>query len=383
MRRFGTVLGAVALVVGVTVPASADQPERHVLYDHGSSYPKVVRLRDGVLLAGVTTNIGRDGVGVIEASTDDGRTFQEAAEIRDPTAADGGSVCCATLFVLPAAVGSLPAGTVLWAGSTGSGAPLAQRTSRQRLWASEDDGLDWHFVSDIAVAPNHYNTWEPSLSVAADGDLVAFYSDETDKQHHDQKLVQVRSADAVHWTDYRETVVSDKWDVRPGMANVIRLPDRGYLMTYEVCNNDFVHLCGVYFRRSADGWDYGDSRDLGTVVHTADGKFMRHTPFPAWSPGPGPAGTILLISEMIVNADGSVAPENGAAIWTNDDLGDGPWSEIPAPITVTGVQNAGCKNFSPGLLPSPDGTSVLEVDTDLDGSVCTTYYAEEPLPFPA
>lgn len=379
MRRFGAVVGAVWLVFAFAVPAGAGQIVRQVLYDQGSFYPKVVLLRDGRMLAGVTTNIGRDGVGVIEASADGGRSFQQVAQIRDSTAANGGSVCCASLFVLPSQVGGLPAGTVLWAASTGSGLPTAQRTSRQRLWASEDDGLHWHFVSDIAVAPNHYNTWEPSLSVARDGELVAFYSDETDKQYHDQKLVQVRSADAVHWTDYRETVVSDQWEVRPGMANVIRLPDRGYFMSYEVCNNDLVHLCGVYFRRSADGWDYGDPRDLGTTVRTADGEFLRHTPFPAWAPGPGRDGTILLISEMIVNADGSVAPENGAAIVANSDLGDGPWFELPAPIAVTDVRNTNCKNFSPGLLPSPDGTSLLEVDTDVAGSVCETYYATEPL----
>jgi hypothetical protein len=210
--------------------------------------------------------------------------------------------------------------------------------------------------------------------VARDGRLVAFYSDETDKAHHDQKLVQVRSSDAVHWTDYRETVVSDTFVVRPGMANVIRLPDRTYFMTYEVCNNDFVHLCGVYYRRSTDGWDYGDAHDLGTEVRTADGKYARHTPFPAWS-----AGTILLISEMVVLANGSVAPENGRTILANDDLGNGPWYELPAPIAVTGVHNSGCKNFSPALLPSPTGRTVLEVDTDLDGSTCKTYYATGPL----
>lgn len=380
MGRIGAVLGAVVLAAALSTPSVAtDQPVRHVLYDHGSFYPKVIRLADGMLLASVSTNIGRDGVGVIEASTDGGQTFQQIAQIRDPTAANGGSACCASLFELPSPVGNLPAGTVLWAASTGSGAPFAQRTSRQRLWASEDNGLNWQFVSDIAVASNHYNTWEPSLSVAGNGDLVAFYSDETDKKHHDQKLVQVRSSDAVHWTDYRETVVSDSWSVRPGMANVIRLPDDSYFMTYEVCNNDLVHLCGGYFRRSTDGWDYGDPHDLGTSVRTADGKFVRHTPFPAWTPGPGPDGTILLVSEMIVNADGSIAPENGQAVLANGNLGNGPWYEIPAPIAVPDVHNTNCKNFSPGLLPAKDGSSLLEVDTDLDGNVCKTYYATEQL----
>lgn len=385
MRRTGTIVGAVLLAL-LSAPAAGalDQPVRHVLYDHGSFYPRVIRLTqpgigEGVVLATVTTNIGRTGVGIIEASEDDGATFHQVAEIRDPTAANGASVCCATLFQLPTAVGRLAAGTVLWAASTGQGAPAASRTSRERLWASTNAGFSWHFVSSIAVAGNHFDTWEPSLSVAADGRLVAFYSDETDDAHHSQTLVQVRSSDGVHWTDYRATVVGARWTVRPGMANVIRLPGGGYFMSYEVCNNDFVHLCSVYFRRSTDGWNYGDPHNPGTSVRTFDGKYERHTPFPVWSPGPGPNGTILLISEMVVNADGSIAPENGRTILANGANGNGPWYELPAPIAVAGVNNTGCKNFSPSLLPARDGRSVLEVDTDLDHGVCKTYYAQEPL----
>ncbi len=372
-----TVLG---LLLAGTHMLGGPGPARHLLYGGGSFYPRVIRLADGRLLASVTTMVGSGGIGVIEASDDGGRTFREIAQIHDPTATDGDDIGYATLFELPAPIGAFPAGTVLWAASTGWGASAATRTSRQRLWASTDRGTHWRFVSDIAVSPNRYDTWEPSLTVAGDGRLVAFYSDETDKAHHDQKLVQVRSSDAVHWTDYRETVVSDTFVVRPGMANVIRLPDGTWFMTYEVCNNDFVHLCGVYDRRSADGWDYGDPHDLGTEVRTTDGKYLRHTPYPAWSPAGGPAGTILLISEMVVNADGGIAPENGRTILTNTRLGTGPWSEIPAPIAVADVNNTNCKNFSPSLLPSRDGSGVLELATDRDGSVCRTYYASESLP---
>lgn len=370
MRWISAMLGM--LLIGTQVLSAP----RQLLYDGGSFYPRVIRLSDGRLLASVTTAIGGFGVGVIEASDDDGHTFHRIAEIHDPTATHG-DMGYASLFELPSHVGAYPAGTVLWAATTGWNAPVQTRTSRERLWASTDRGTHWRFVSDIAVAPNHYNTWEPSLSMAGDGELVAFYSDETDKPRHDQKVVQVRSADAVHWTGKQDTIVSDTFVVRPGMANTIRLPDGSWFMTYEVCNNDFVHLCGVYFRRSADGWNYGDPRDLGTEVRTTDGKYVRHTPYPAWSPAGGPAGTILLVSEMIVNADGSIAPENGAAVLTNTNRGSGPWSEIPAPLTMTGVNNTNCKNFSPAILPSRDGATLLEMATDLDGPTCRTYYATE------
>jgi hypothetical protein len=365
-----------AILVSVLLTAPA--PQRQVLYDGGSSYPRVIRLESGRILASLTTNDGPQGLGVIMASEDDGRTFRQLAEIPDPAAAGGIGICCSTLFELPSPVGALPKGTVLWAGTVGYLA-AQNRQTKQRLWASTDRGVTWSFLSDIAVSPNQHNAWEPSLSVAADGRLMAFYSDETDKTNHDQKLVQVRSRDALQWTDYRETVASDAWNVRPGMINAIRLPGHGYFMTYEVCNNDKVHLCSAYFRRSADGWDYGDPRDLGTVVRTADGKQGRHTPVPAWSPGPGLQGTILLITEMLVHNGGAIAAGNGGTILANDNWGDGPWYEIPAPIAVSGVDNEGCRNFSPGLLPSRDGRSVLEVATDYDGPVCKTYYATGPL----
>jgi hypothetical protein len=367
----------IALLAALPVAASA-VPKREVLFDGGSSYPRVIRLGDGTVLASLTTNDGRQGVGVISASTDDGQTFHRRATISDP-AADGTGICCSTLYELPSAVGQLPAGTVLWANTSGYAVAGESRRTRQRLWASTDGGTTWRFLSDIAVASNQFATWEPSLSVAADGRLVAFYSDETDKGHHDQKLVQVRSADGLQWTDYRETVVSDVWEVRPGMINAIRLPDGGYFMTYEVCNNDKVHLCSAYFRRSADGWDYGDPRDLGTLILTADGKRGRHTPVPAWSPGPGPSGTILLITEMLVHNGGALAAGNGGTILASDSRGEGAWYEMPAPIPVSGVDNEGCRNFSPALLPALDGKSVLEVTTDYDQGVCKTYYAIGPL----
>lgn len=397
MRRIGRgALLVTSLVVAATmVGASFDTPvvtavggapsARHVLYDGGSFYPRIIRLAhsgsaDGTILVSVTTNIGNDGAGIIESSTDGGETFHQLATIRDPDAADGAGICCSSLFELPIRVGKLPAGTVLWADSVGYTAPPAHHTTRQRLWASYDHGATWQWLSDIAVAPNQYNTWEPSLEVDSDGSLVAFYSDETDKTRHDQKLVQVRSADGVTWTGYQETVVDDDWSVRPGMADTIQTPYGVYYLVYEVCNDDKVHLCEVYFRASPDGWNFGDPHDLGTEVRTANGRYPTHTPSVAWSPGPGPAGTILLVAEMLVNPDGSLAPDNGDVILTNDELADQPWQEIPAPIAISGVHNGGCKNFGSALLPSADGGSVLEVATDLDGSVCKTYYGTEPLP---
>jgi len=154
------------------------------------------------------------------------------------------------------------------------------------------------------------------------------------------------------------------------MPGVRQLPDGTYFMVYEVCNLP-EPLCSIYFRTSRDGWDYGDPASLGTGVRTVDGKYPRHTP----TIDVTPSGRILLVSEMLVDADGSQASDNGAAILVNDRQGAGAWREVAAPVATPGVNNEGCRNFSPSVLTSPNGLTVLEISTDLDGDVCKAYYA--------
>ena len=224
------------------------------------------------------------------------------------------------------------------------------------------------------MSPNQYNAWEPEISMAADGQLVLFWADESDKPRHDQKIVQVRSADGVRWGDQRDTVAHSDFFVRPGMPVVRRLPDGSYLMAYEVCNLP-EPLCAIYVRTSADGWDFGDPFVLGTGVRTADGKYPRHTP----NIDVTASGVVVLVSEMLVNADGSHAVGNGAAVLVNERGGAGAWREVPAPVATPGVNNEGCRNFSPSLLASGDGRSFLEISTDLDSGVCKAYYATGPI----
>lgn len=379
IRTLGTFIAVILLALAVPAEAA---PPRQLLEDVGSSYPRVIRLEHGPGAGRIITSIGSmiDGksVGLIHESVDRGRSFRRIAAISDPDPVSVG-MCCATLFELPRQVGDMPPGTLLWATTAGlDTAP--ERQVRQRLWRSDDIGRTWTFLSDIAVSPNQQPGWEPELSVSADGALVAFYSDESDTAHHDQKLVQVRSADGKTWGAPEDTVKHQRHGVRPGMIGVRALPDGTYFMVYEVCNIDLLRNCGVYFRTSADGWDYGDPIDLGTQVITESGRYPRHTPTIAWSPKTGSGGSILLISEMLVEADGTLSAGNGGTILVNDPEADDPWEEFPAPIPVTGVNNEGCRNFSPSLLPSRDGRTVLELTTDLDNGVCKTFVATGPIP---
>lgn len=373
----GFLVGVVVVLVGVLGgwPAAAVPPGAQLLYDGVGAYPRVVRLAhsgayNGLLVASINSNRDGDGVGLIFQSRDAGRSFRQVAVIAEPDGVRGRGQCCGVLFELPRALGVLPAGTLLWANTTGWEVAPGERHVKQRLWQSPDRGRTWRFLGDMAVSPNQYNAWEPELSMAADGQLVVHWADESDKPRHDQKIVQARSRDGVHWTDQRDTVKSGNFFVRPGMPGVRQLPDGSYFMVYEICNLG-EPLCSVYFRTSRDGWDYGDPFNLGTGVRTADGKYPRHTPTIDITR----SGRVLLVSEMLVNADGSHAADNGAAILVNDRWGAGAWREMAAPVANSGVNNEGCRNFSPTLLASPDERSVLEIATDFDGDVCKAYYA--------
>jgi hypothetical protein len=73
----------------------------------------------------------------------DGAPFRHIGEITDPEFGSG--VCCGTLYELPQQVGSLQAGTLLWAASVG------KKTERMatRIYRSNDEGCSWSYLRHI------------------------------------------------------------------------------------------------------------------------------------------------------------------------------------------------------------------------------------------
>lgn len=358
MKRLVAV-AAVLLLNSPTAVAATDP----VLSNDTGLYPRVIRLQDGRVLASVVTFAGNaDGLGAIFESTDGGTTFARVGTVADPEAADGQGLCCATLFELPRQIGAMPAGTLLWAASVGA----SDRPMSLRIWRSNDTGRSWSYLSNCATAPNLRGLWEPEFSVAADGRMVCHYADETDPAHS-QKLMQVRTADGVTWTDRVATVASPTVAHRPGMPVVRRLPNGEYVMTYEICGSPYG--CAVHIRRSSDGWNWGDRTWPGIRPQTVDGKYFTHTPTIAYG-----NGKLLLVGQILQNRDGSVASDNGRTIFVNTENAHGFWYEIAAPVAVTNPYDNFCPNYSSPMLLSPDGNRVLQLATDYDGNVCKTYY---------
>jgi hypothetical protein len=360
-------------------PIAQTLPQGPTLFENDYAfYPRVIRLEhsgtsNGTLVATVVRqNALGHWVGHLAESINDGLTFSALGDVDDPM--EAGGMCCQTLFELPVAIGTMPAGTLLWAASFGADVPTNRRMS-ERVWQSPDGGKSWSFLSTVTTSTTTLGTWEPEFTVSADGHLVIFYSDETDPAHS-QKLVAWRSTDGVTWTDYQAVVAPTTFTLRPGMANVRKTPDGNWLMSYEVCSTDNSHVCEVHVRSSPDGWSWGDPTNLGENVQLADGEF------PASSPTLTVAGNTVLLKAMRQrNADLSFAAGDGKAIFANVNDGRGAWFEIPAPVTMNDPgQPSQQPGYSNPLLGSADGKAVFLLATDYgaDGTL-HAYYASGPV----
>ncbi|HSU18366.1 MAG TPA: Ig-like domain repeat protein [Acidobacteriaceae bacterium] len=356
---------------------------RTALSNTTALYPRLIRLahnsdasKNGLIVASVTGFRNGSGEEDIYSSAD-GRTFAQIGAIVDSDFASG--LCCGTLFELPAQVGALAPGTLLWSGSVGQ--QSTTQPMQLKIYKSTDGGATWSYLSNCATATSPKSVggglWEPQFEIADDGALVCFYSDET-QSGHSQLIHQVRSYDGINWKDSTFTVASTISNDRPGMPVVTKLPSGTYFMSYELCG---PAACTVFSRTSSDGWNWGDPANMGRKVQTVSGQWLEHAPTNVWSPSATSTnGTILLIGQMLYDASGAVSSGNGITILTNHSAdGSGTWNTMPAPVQVPTAYNNYCPNYSSSLLPSTDGTTLLEFASDYVGSTCTTFFNTGPV----
>lgn len=294
--------------------------------------------------------------------------FRRIGRINDPAFAAG--LCCGTLYQVPVRIGPLRAGTLLWAGSVGKS---SERMST-RIYRSEDAGRNWSYLSDV-VAARPGGVWEPEFTVARDGSLILFFSDETDPAQHSQAIDEIRSADGIHWRDQRYVVASKIQQDRPGMPVVRRLADGRWMMTYELVGPARGIVC---YRLSDNGWDWGNSTDVGTAIRLPNGSFPANTPrFTVM-----PDGAILLAAHFVKTQALRLGERNGRVLFMNL-LGNPAlaWRTIPAPVPVPQAGRDGhdpCSNYSPSLLSSQNGAEVVEFASSWTDRGCLTSYAWAP-----
>jgi hypothetical protein len=379
------------LVLLLAVPTST-RAATGTLLPQATVYPRLVRLTygptasNGWIVASTT--------GKLFVSKDDGKTF---VFLSDAPVQPGSRLrCCETLYELPQAIGSLPAGTLLYSATYSSGitdppqprAPGTQpRVPREQgkpaieIYVSSDQGAHWTYHSTPVQGRGEKGTgglWEPEFSVSRDGALVMFWSDET-YSCCSQKLSKIRTTDGVTWKDSSDVVASVVEADRPGMIIVNRLPSNVYFMSYEICGDPVTGpKCAAYYRISRDGWNYGPASNLGKRIETADGQYFEHAPANIWSPSPlSPNGAILVVGQVLHNKDGSIASQNGKVIFVNPLLdGSGPWLPIKAPVEVPNSYDNPCPNYSSALKPVQDGSALLEFASDYyELRKCGMYFA--------
>ncbi|MEY9931591.1 hypothetical protein ABH926_006240 [Catenulispora sp. GP43] len=422
LGRAGTAAAAALLLLGsVTVgvmvtetpAAAAAMPTTGVLYapnlsanpNEDASYPRVIRLADsgsanGELLA----TFAHSGVGSQKAnfpiyrSSDDGHTWSASPIGTVTDTVHGWDLDGPTLFELPRAEGSLPAGTLLASGTAWNHGDYTQQAVE--VFASTDHGATWSYRSSCASESGTANSqghgiWEPEFAVAGNGDLVCYFSDERPSANgYNQVLAHVVSTDggATWGSEVYDVAVQDNVQ-RPGMTTVVKLPNGTYGMTYEDCKAGYDpdSACSVYFKTSPDGENWTPASGLGNLVQTSDGRHFLHTPGLAWSPIGGPNGTLLVSGQRVVSGnDGAITvqDESGTVLMANTNLGAGTWTETTAPVNTnpTGGYDTGetaCAGYSSPILPSVSGSTVLYLaGTHLSNGKCEVTFGYDVAPGP-
>jgi len=268
LRRSGRALGFAALLVAAQ-PATATTVEwgDTVTVDAANAgWGRLARLPDGRWLA-VTTHYpkGRPTTLQLLVSDDNARTWAPLSSVSEPgRLLDNGELRV------------MPDGRVLLAMRS----LIDRRSYRLNLYASVDQGRQWHFLSTITAnetprGRKDRGVWEPVLTPLQDGSLSVVYADETradEKPSYNQVVSQRISNDGGRTWSAAATIAEQPGGgrLRPGMPVISARPGGGYLMVLETCGDD--PQCPVSYKTSADGrtWPVG----LGTPL--ADQKCGPH-----------------------------------------------------------------------------------------------------------
>ena len=328
-RRLGlrgtliTLAASAATLVAVTAPAHASSPYEQVLYQLPSNatclkaasncamYEKAAALPDGRLIAGweestVASSGSANGQTIpIYKSDDNGTTWQHLTAVPAPAYASSNSAYANYVsawtnpyfYVLPHAVDSLSAGTLLMAAVvSGDDQYYLEHKAANPNWvpsndgdrenvaiglySSTDNGVSWNFLNiittggwqggsagaigkDISAANTYAQVdpvWEPYL-LEYNGQLIAYFSDENDYTGYDTTTgaLTIDPKNATTPDADTQIIAHRTWD--GSSSSPWSLP--------------VVDVPGTTVTNSSGYTEIGGGRPgMANVVQTTDGKWM-------------------------------------------------------------------------------------------------------------
>ena len=321
----------------------------------GTRYGRIIRLQNSGSVNGtlIATFESWPNDFRFYKSTDDGLTWAQISAPILSSAAGWVMKVEPDLYELPAAMGNLPAGTILCAGN--SVIPGGGNNHRMEIWYSLDHGVTWQYRG-VADQSTNQGLWEPRLGSTRSGQLACYYSDERfAASGYNQLLGERISPDGgLTWgAEIYACAIADGVK-RPGMAVTARLPNGQYVMSYEGVG--FGGWSQVYIKFSSDGINWGSGpADLGTPVQTAGGAYVGACPYILWSPAGGPKGTLIISGQFLRNS-----PNTDRQFLINTNLGAGNWTMIPAAVQWQGGGN-NLAGWSQGMIPTADGQGIIQL----------------------
>jgi len=204
------------------------------------------------------------------------------------------------LYQLTEDQGDFPKGTVLASGNS-AGRNGTNAGTNIDLYASDDLGKSWEFVSNVAKGgpPNTTNgadpIWEPWI-MPYDGKMGVFYSDQRDPLHG-QKLAHQESSDLLDWGEVVNDVASLNYTNRPGMTVIDYIPSSGkWIFVYEFPEKAgglsyFQNNYPIYYKLANNPFDFRYSDGFPLIANESTGN---GSPYIVWTSAGGKNGTLIL-----------------------------------------------------------------------------------------
>ena len=273
----------------------------------GVYFPAVIELQyqpnekdNGKLI--VSTSVGETGrpadvrpsLGALLESTDGGKTWKTIFRPVETLKPNFWAGQMAHIYELPAQVGKMPAGTLIYSVNTVN----YDKYSHISMFISYDAGKTWSQSPNLIATGGGLKegVWEPVMFYD-NGYLYCFYSDDSNPRY-DQRIVYKRSKDGVNWEKLVPVCAFKEFEGRPGMPVITKMGNGEFFLIYEYCGSWLGDSqdCFVYYKTTKDitNWNPSDPGTRITAKYNGQDYITASAPCCVWTPAGGPNGTLLV-----------------------------------------------------------------------------------------